>query len=107
LTPVLVEEFRNSFDFDSDLTDFGTFGDLKRFLQYCVDRGWSSLTISLGRWPVSTRRGSRREAAPLHFRPNNTTRSSRRSGIASQLKLRTSKIRSATMTRTAFWPSSN
>jgi hypothetical protein len=46
LTPVLVEEFRNSFDFDSDLTDFGTFGDLKRFLQYCVDRGWSSLIIS-------------------------------------------------------------
>ncbi len=46
LTPVLVEEFRNTFDFDSDLTDFGTFGDLKRFLQYCVDRGWSSLIIS-------------------------------------------------------------
>ena len=46
LTPVLVEEFRNSFDFGSDLTDFGTYGDLKRFLQYCVDRGWSSLMIS-------------------------------------------------------------
>jgi hypothetical protein len=46
LTPVLIEEFRNSFDFGSDLTDFGTFGDLKRFLQYCVDRGWSSLIIS-------------------------------------------------------------
>ena len=46
LTPVLVEEFRNTWDFDSDLTDFGSFGDLKRFLQYCVDRGWSSLIIS-------------------------------------------------------------
>jgi len=46
LTPVLIEEFRNTFNFGSDLTDFGTYGDLKRFLQYCVDRGWSSLTIS-------------------------------------------------------------
>jgi len=46
LTPVLVEEFRNTFNFNSDLTDFGTFGDLKRFLQYCVDRGWSALIIS-------------------------------------------------------------
>jgi hypothetical protein len=46
LTPVLVEEFRNTFNFKSDLTDFGTFGDLKRFFQYCVDRGWSTLIIS-------------------------------------------------------------
>jgi integrase len=45
LTPVLVEEFRNTWDFDSDLTDFGTFGDLKRFLRYCVEKSWSSLVI--------------------------------------------------------------
>jgi hypothetical protein len=46
LTPTLIEEFRNTWDFGSDLTDFGTFGDFKRFLQYCVDRHWVQLTIS-------------------------------------------------------------
>ena len=46
LTPTLIEEFRNTWDFDSDLTDFGSFGDLKRFLQYCVERHWVHLTIS-------------------------------------------------------------
>ena len=40
LTPELVEQFRNSWDFPSDNTDYGSFGDLKRFFDYCVSKKW-------------------------------------------------------------------
>src|SRR5438105_9195145 len=40
LTPDLVEAFRNSWDFNSDLTDLGSFGDLKALFTYCVSKRW-------------------------------------------------------------------
>lgn len=40
LTPVLVEEFRNTWNFGSDLTHNYAFKDLERFFDYCIDKRW-------------------------------------------------------------------
>jgi integrase/recombinase XerD len=62
LTPVLIESFRNTWDFESDLTDFGTFGDLKRFFNYCVGKRWVETHPMTGMRPPKVKRGSRTTA---------------------------------------------
>ena len=62
LTPNLIESFRNTWDFESDLTDFGTFGDLKRFFNYCVGKQWIKNHPMVGMKPPKVKRGSRTTA---------------------------------------------
>ena len=62
LTPVLIESFRNTWDFGSDLTDFGTFGDLKRFFNYCLGKRWIQDHPMAGMRPPKVKRGSRTTA---------------------------------------------
>jgi hypothetical protein len=62
LTPVLVEQFRNTWSFNSDLTDYGTFGDLKRFFNYCVGKRWIENHPMAGLKPPKTKKGSRTTA---------------------------------------------
>jgi integrase/recombinase XerD len=62
LKPDLIEAFRNTWDFDSDLTDFGTFGDLKRFFSYCLAKRWIENHPMAGMRPPKVKRGSRTTA---------------------------------------------
>ncbi len=62
LRPDLVESFRNTWNFESDLTDFGTFGDLKRFFNYCTDKRWIENHPMTGMKPPRVKRGSRTTA---------------------------------------------
>jgi integrase len=62
LTPVLIESFRQTWNFDSDLTDYGTFGDLKRFFNYCVGKRWIETHPMAGMRPPKVKRGSRTTA---------------------------------------------
>jgi len=62
LTHDLIESFRNTFSFGSDLTDFGTFGDLKRFFNYCHDKRWIQDHPMAGMRPPKVKRGSRTTA---------------------------------------------
>lgn len=62
LTPVLVESFRNTWSFDSDLTDHGTFGDLKRFFNYCHGKRWIESHPMAGIKAPKVKRGSRTTA---------------------------------------------
>lgn len=62
LTPDLVEAFRNTFSFGSDLTDFGTFGDLKRFFKYCHAKHWIQDNPMAGIRPPKVKRGNRTTA---------------------------------------------
>jgi hypothetical protein len=62
LTHDLIESFRNTFSFGSDLTDFGTFGDLKRFFNYCHGKRWIQDHPMAGMRPPKVKRGSRTTA---------------------------------------------
>jgi integrase len=62
LTPMLVESFRQTWDFNSDLTDYGTFGDLKRFFNYCHGKRWIESHPMAGMKPPKVKRGSRTTA---------------------------------------------
>ena len=62
LTHDLVESFRNTFNFGSDLTDFGTFGDLKRFFKYCHAKRWIQDHPMAGMRPPKVKSGNRTTA---------------------------------------------
>jgi integrase len=62
LTPVLVEEFRNTWNFPSDLTHRNTFGDLKGFFNYCVSKRWLETHPMAGMRAIRVRRGNRTTA---------------------------------------------
>jgi hypothetical protein len=62
LTPVLIEEFRNTWNFDSDLTHRNTFGDLKGFFNYCVSKRWIDAHPMAGMKAIRVKRGSRTTA---------------------------------------------
>lgn len=62
LTPDLVEQFRNTWDFGSDLTDYGSFGDLKRFFNYCLTKRWIESHPMTGMKPPRKKKGNRTTA---------------------------------------------
>jgi integrase/recombinase XerD len=62
LTPDLIEAFRNTWDFESDLTDFGAFGDLKRFFKYCLAKRWIENPPMASMKPPKVKRGNRTTA---------------------------------------------
>ncbi len=62
LTQDLVDSFRNTFNFGSDLTDFLTVGDLKRFFKYCLLKRWIGSNPMDAIRPPKVKPGSRTTA---------------------------------------------
>jgi hypothetical protein len=62
LTPELVEAFRNTWDFPSDLTQYNSFGDIKAFFNYCLMKRWISEHPMAGMKAPKKKKGSRTTA---------------------------------------------
>jgi integrase len=62
LTPELIQGFRNSWNYGSDLTYHVTFGDLKCFFNYCRDMKWIQDHPMVGMKAPKVKRGNRTTA---------------------------------------------